>query len=77
VAELAAAVQDATGETVTLAYVDQGYTGADPRQAAADEGIALEAVKRPDVKRGFVLLPRRWDRARLRLTEPLPVIGCD
>jgi transposase len=32
VAELAAAVQDATGETVTLAYV----------------------------KRGFVLLPRRW-----------------
>ncbi len=60
VAELAAAVQAATGDTVTLAYVDQGYTGDDPRQAAADQGIALEVVKLPDVKRGFVLLPRRW-----------------
>ncbi len=60
VAELAAAVQDATGETVTLAYVDQGYTGETPRQAAADHGITLAVVKLPDVKRGFVLLPRRW-----------------
>lgn len=60
VAELAAAVQEATGETVTLAYVDQGYTGELPRQAAADHGIALAVVKLPDVKRGFVLLPRRW-----------------
>jgi transposase len=57
---LAAAVQDATGETVTLAYVDQGYTGDVPRQAAADHGIALAVVKLPEVKRGFVLLPRRW-----------------
>ncbi len=60
VAEVAAAVQAATGETVTLAYVDQGYTGETPRQAAAEHGIALEVVKLPDVKRGFVLLPRRW-----------------
>jgi len=60
VGELAAAVQEATGETVTLAYVDQGYTGEVPRQAAADHGIALEVVKLPAVKRGFVLLPRRW-----------------
>lgn len=60
VADLAAAVQDATGETVTLAYVDQGYTGDVPRQAAADHGIALVVVKLPEVKRGFVLLPRRW-----------------
>lgn len=60
VAELAAAVQEATGDTVTLAYVDQGYTGAEPRQAAAEDGIVLEVVKLPDVKRGFVLLPRRW-----------------
>ena len=45
---------------MTLAYVDAGYTGATPRQAAADHGIALEVVKLPDVKRGFVLLPRRW-----------------
>lgn len=60
VAELAEAVQAATGETVELAYVDQGYTGEGPRQAAADHGIQLEVVKLPDVKRGFVLLPRRW-----------------
>jgi transposase len=60
VAELAAAVQAATGETVALAYVDQEYTGAAPRDAAAAHGIALEVVKLPDVKRGFVLLPRRW-----------------
>ena len=60
VAELAAAVQEATGETVALAYVDQGYAGAAPRDAAAAHGIALEVVKLPGVKRGFVLLPRRW-----------------
>lgn len=60
VAELAAAVQAATGETVTLAYVDQGYTGDTPRQAAANQRIVLEVVKLPAVKRGFVLLPRRW-----------------
>ncbi|HWV23536.1 MAG TPA: IS5 family transposase [Thermomicrobiales bacterium] len=60
VEEVATAVQDATGETVQLAYVDQGYTGAVPRQAAADHGIQLEVVKLPQVKRGFVLLPRRW-----------------
>lgn len=60
VAELAAAVQEATGETVTLAYVDQGYTGETPKADAAAHGIVLEVVKLPAVKRGFVLLPRRW-----------------
>ena len=60
VAALAAAVQEATGETVTLAYVDQGYTGDIPRQAAADQGIELLVVNHPSAKRGFVLLPRRW-----------------
>jgi transposase len=60
VAELVAAVQATTGETVEIAFVDQGYTENVPRQAAADHGIALEVVKLPDVRRGFVLLPRRW-----------------
>jgi transposase len=60
VATLAAAVQAATGATVTLAYVDQGYTGDTPAQDAAAHGIALEVVKLPEAKRGFVLLPRRW-----------------
>lgn len=60
VERLAAAVQEATGETVALAYVDQGYTGEQPAVAAAAHGIRLEVVKLPDVKRGFVLLPKRW-----------------
>ncbi|TXG84868.1 MAG: IS5 family transposase [Thermomicrobiales bacterium] len=60
VAELAAAVQEATGQTVTVAYVDQGYTGERPRQAAAAQGIDLLVVKLPTAKRGFVLLPKRW-----------------
>ena len=56
----AEAVQEATGDSVDLAYVDQGYTGPDAEIAAADGGIALEVVKLPEAKRGFVLLPRRW-----------------
>ncbi len=57
---LAARVQEATGEHVTLAYVDQGYTGERAAGDAAAHGIALEVVKLPEAKRGFVLLPRRW-----------------
>jgi transposase len=60
VAALAEAVQDATGESVELAFVDQGYTGERPAQAARAHGIALEVVSLPEAKRGFVLLPRRW-----------------
>ncbi len=57
---LVEAVQAVTGETVELAYVDQGYTGDAPAQAAAAQGIQLEVVKLAEAKRGFVLLPRRW-----------------
>jgi transposase len=60
VAELAAAVQEATEESVEVAFVDQGYTGETPKAAAAAQGIELAVVKLPDAKRGFVLLPRRW-----------------
>jgi transposase len=60
VAALAAAVQEATGQTVTLAYVDQGYTGDQPAADAAAHGIALEVVAHAEPKKGFVLLPRRW-----------------
>jgi len=60
VAELATAVQAATGDHVELAYVDQGYTGDEPAAAAAAHGIQLAVVKLPEAKRGFVLLPRRW-----------------
>ena len=60
VAELAEAVQGATGQSVEVAFVDQGYTGAGAAEDAAAHGIRLEVVKLPAVKRGFVLLPRRW-----------------
>jgi len=60
VAGLAEQVQEATGEAVEVAYVDQGYTGEDAAAAAAAHGIRLEVVKLPEAKRGFVLLPRRW-----------------
>jgi len=57
---LAEAVQEVTGKSVDLAYVDQGYTGKKAATAAAEHGIALEVVKLAEAKRGFVLLPRRW-----------------
>jgi transposase len=60
VAALASAVQEATGQSVEVAFVDQGYTGEGAAEAAAEHGIRLEVVKLPDAKRGFVLLPRRW-----------------
>jgi transposase len=62
-ADLAALVQDVTGQTVELASVDQGYTGDEPAAAAAEQGLQLAVVKLPDAvgpKHGFVLLPRRW-----------------
>jgi transposase len=60
VGELAQAVQEATGESVELAYVDEGYSGELPAEEAQAHGISLEVVKYPEAKRGFVLLPRRW-----------------
>ena len=58
--ELAQQVQAVTGEMVSVAFADQGYTGQDPAQAAQAQGIDLHIVKLPEAKKGFVLLPRRW-----------------
>lgn len=60
VGQLARAVQEVTGSHVEVAFVDQGYTGNEPEQAAQAQGIRLQVVKLPEAKRGFVLLPRRW-----------------
>lgn len=60
VEELAKAVQKVTGDSVDIAFVDQGYTGDEPAKAAKKHGIQLEVVKTDKAKRGFVLLPRRW-----------------
>jgi transposase len=60
VAQLAEQVQAVTGAAVEVAFVDQGYTGDQPAEAAAAHGIQLAVVKLPQAKKGFVLLPRRW-----------------
>ena len=60
VAALVAQVQEVTEHSVTLAYVDQGYTGEAPAEAAKEGGVTLEVVKLPEAKKGFVLLPHRW-----------------
>lgn len=60
VGRLAEAVQAVTGESIKVAFVDQGYTGHKPAQAASEHGIRLEVVKLAHAKRGLVLLPWRW-----------------
>jgi transposase len=60
VGQLAEAVQEVTGETVEIAFVDQGYTGETATQKAEEQGIRLEVVKLSEAKKGFILLPRRW-----------------
>lgn len=60
VGALLARVPAVTGETVELAFVDAGYTGAPTAAAAEAVGVHLEVVKLAEAKRGFVLLPRRW-----------------
>jgi transposase len=60
VGDLVKQVQQETGYSVEIAFVDQGYTGDKPEEAAAIYGIDLVVVKLPEAKKGFVLLPRRW-----------------
>jgi transposase len=60
VKELAEAVQEVTHNSVEVAFVDQGYTGDDPKNDAEEAGIELIVVKLPEAKKGFILLPRRW-----------------
>jgi transposase len=59
-ATLAERVQAVTGETVEVAFVDQGHTGEQPAADAQAAGIRLEVAKLAQAKRGFVLLPKRW-----------------
>lgn len=60
VVRLAKDVQEVTGDSVTLAYVDRGYTGEETAADAAERGIQLRVAIQPHARRGFVLLPRRW-----------------
>ena len=58
--DLIADIQEATSESVEIAYVDQGYTGEQPAADASKHGVELCVVKLEEAKRGFVLLPKRW-----------------
>ena len=60
VGELCRQVQEVTGQTVTVGFVDQGYTGEETEYAAAAHDTDLQVVKKPEGETGFVLLPRRW-----------------
>ncbi len=72
VAELASQVQHVTGQSVKVAFADQGYTGEAPAQAALGAGIELQVIKLSEAKKGFVLLPRRWV---VELAQPLQTTG--
>jgi hypothetical protein len=60
VGELAQAVQEVAGQGVELAYVDRGYAGEEPSEAAKESGIRLEVVRHLGAKKGLVLLPHWW-----------------
>ncbi len=48
VGRLSSEVQAETGDSVELAFVDQGYSGPKPAAAARAHGIDLEVVKAPE-----------------------------
>jgi transposase len=60
VKQLAEDVQAVTQNSVEVAFVDEGYTGEQPKADAKASGIDLIVIKLPEAKKGFVLLPRRW-----------------
>ena len=64
VGELMTQVQPAAGGSVQVAFADQGYTGAQPSQEAAQQGVNLELVKLSEAKKGFMLLSKCWEVQR-------------
>lgn len=58
--ELCQKVQEITQNSVSIAWVDQGYMGPETAHQAQSHGVELCVVRLPEAKKGFVLLPRRW-----------------
>lgn len=54
------AVQEVTGQSVEVAFVDGGYSGQEVEKQASKHKIRLHLVKVPEATKGFVLLPKRW-----------------
>ena len=62
--DLVEEVQEATGDSVTAAFVDQGHTGEELAEQAAKRGFDLIVVKLHDANGGSVLLPNAgWSSA--------------
>lgn len=57
---LAANGQGITGDSVGIACVDHGDTGAQAAQDAEAHHMPLEVVQRPETQTGFVLVAQRW-----------------
>ena len=76
---LADKVQHVTGESVTLACVDQGYTRQKPAQAAEQERMQLHVIMRKEAKKYVVLHPRHLGiggyLAEFWLSQALSTIG--
>jgi hypothetical protein len=56
---LAEQVHNVTAHSGEVTCVEQGYIGERPKHEAAHR-LHLHMVKRPEAKKGFVLLLRRW-----------------
>ena len=63
VGSLAQEVQHVTGESITLACVDQGYTVQKPAQATGQEGMHLHGVTRKEAKKALSYFCTVGDRA--------------
>lgn len=67
VAQRCEEVQEATGETVKLAWANQGHTEEEPNRLASEHGIASKSVTRPGrrdefITRSSVICPYATDR---------------
>ena len=75
VAVLSEAVQEVTGESVEIAYVDQGYTGDDPDADAASYGIHLGDSEPRGEARVRALATPLGRGAVVRLDGAIPPVG--
>jgi transposase len=76
VGKLSEQIQQATGENVELAYVDQGYTGERACGLAAEHGIRLEVVKHEEAKRRLRALAKEMGSgARFRMGIAVQAAG--
>ncbi|CBW73576.1 Transposase [Mycetohabitans rhizoxinica HKI 454] len=61
-----------SGQSVKLAFADQGYIGEEPAQAAQDEGIEVQVIKLPEAKKSFIPAAAPMGRrAQFRMAQSL------